>query len=193
MEKKKIGIDIDEVVVNFIKNYLEFHKEKYNLNFPIEKITSYKFWETGLFEDRDSAIRMIKLFQESEHFDNLDFIDGFEDAFVFLTNNFDIFFITSRPEYLKDKTNNFFNTSFLNSVFEIIFSGDFFGGGKTKSEICGELGIKIIIEDNADYALDCAENGIKVFLLDKPWNKNYEKHENIIKVDNWEEILEKLK
>lgn len=67
------------------------------------------------------------------------------------------------------------------------------GENKSKSEICGELGISIFIEDNSSYALDCAKKGIKVLLLDKPWNKNYEKHPNIIKVNSWEEILERLK
>ncbi len=54
------------------------------------------------------------------------------------------------------------------------------------------MGIKIMIEDNPEYALDCAKNGIKTFLLDKPWNKNYSQHENLIKVKSWEEIVKSL-
>ena len=31
-----------------------------------------------------------------------------------------------------------------------------------------------MVEDNADYALDCAKNGVRTFLLAKPWNQKYE-------------------
>jgi uncharacterized HAD superfamily protein len=46
-----------------------------------------------------------------------------------------------------------------------------------------------MIEDNPDYALDLAENGILTYLLEKPWNKfRKETHKNLIKVKTWEEI-----
>jgi len=46
-----------------------------------------------------------------------------------------------------------------------------------------------VIEDNQDYALSVAQKGIKVLLLNQPWNANFEAHENMKKVNNWEEIL----
>ena len=49
-----------------------------------------------------------------------------------------------------------------------------------------------MVEDNADYALDCAKNGVRTFLLAKPWNQEYEAHKNITKVKNWEEIVTHL-
>ena len=49
-----------------------------------------------------------------------------------------------------------------------------------------------MIEDNADYALDCAKKGIKTFLLDKPWNHDYVKHKNIRKVSDWNELIKLL-
>ena len=41
-----------------------------------------------------------------------------------------------------------------------------------------------MIEDNLEYAIDLATAGIQTYLLDKPWNKKYEKelYPNIIKV-----------
>ena len=50
-----------------------------------------------------------------------------------------------------------------------------------------------MIEDNKDYACACAEKGIKVFLLEKPWNKIYEEHPNIIKINHLKEVLEQIK
>jgi len=58
---------------------------------------------------------------------------------------------------------------------------------KSKADICKEHNICYMIEDNMDYALELATNGIKTFLLEKPWNKGKE-HKNLIKVKNWYEI-----
>jgi uncharacterized HAD superfamily protein len=47
-----------------------------------------------------------------------------------------------------------------------------------------------MIEDNLEYAIELANNGIKVFLLDKPWNQKYnpEIHKSITKIYSWDEI-----
>jgi len=58
--------------------------------------------------------------------------------------------------------------------------------------LCKERGIKIMIDDNKLFANELAEKGVKVFLLDKPWNKNYDKHKNIIKVKDWKEVIKKI-
>ena len=41
-----------------------------------------------------------------------------------------------------------------------------------------------------DYALELAENGIKTYILEKPWNRDREEeHENLIRIKEWEEFL----
>ncbi len=80
----------------------------------------------------------------------------------------------------------------INNGYEVIFSGEIYGG-KTKSTICKDKWISLIVEDNVIYALNCAQEDIKVFLLDKPWNKKYKHHKNIVKVKDWDEIIDKLK
>ncbi len=77
------------------------------------------------------------------------------------------------------------------SIFEGVKFADFFTKWATKkSVICKRLWANIMIEDNLENAIDCANIGIKVYLLDKPWNQNYDKkiHKWIIKVKNWNEI-----
>jgi uncharacterized HAD superfamily protein len=47
-----------------------------------------------------------------------------------------------------------------------------------------------MIEDNLEYSIDLANNDIKVFLIDRPWNQKYnsEIHKNITKIYSWNEI-----
>jgi len=190
-KKLKIGIDIDEVVVEFLKGYLKFHEINYGLKMSFEEIKNYNLWETNLFKNKEEAISGINSFQNSNDFDKLDFVEGAKESLLKLKDSFDIYFITSRPQYLEEKTSNFLKG--ILKEFGLHFSGDLFGGNKTKSEICEVLGINIFIEDNHSYALDLARKNVKTFLLSKPWNKNYEEHENITKVNNWKEILENLR
>ena len=91
-----------------------------------------------------------------------------------------------------ESTINFLKKIFLEKDYEIHFSGDIYEGRKLKDEICNDLNLDLIIEDSPYYSKNCAEKGIKVLLLDKPWNQNCE-HENIIRVNNWKEVLEKIK
>ncbi len=47
-----------------------------------------------------------------------------------------------------------------------------------------------MIEDNLDFALELAENDIKSYVLTRPWNQHRaEHHDNIKKVNNWQEII----
>ena len=57
-----------------------------------------------------------------------------------------------------------------------------------KSIICQNLGVEVMIEDNPQYALEVASCGIKTYLISKPWNQNYTKHPNLIKVAKFEDI-----
>lgn len=188
----KIGIDIDEVIVEFVKGYLKVYEQIYGRNFSFEEIISYNFWEV-LGISKEDAYKSVYQFYNTNEFENLDFIEGAKEAIKVLSEKNEILLITSRPLFTNEKTQIFFQKHFPNFSFEIIHSGGFHPQGKNKEDICKERGIKIMIEDHVDYALKCAEKGIKVFLLDKPWNQNMQEHEKIKRVKNWNEILEKLK
>lgn len=49
-----------------------------------------------------------------------------------------------------------------------------------------------MVEDDLHYAQELADNGIKVYLLDKPRNQEYKNgmHPNIIKIDERKELLD---
>jgi hypothetical protein len=48
-----------------------------------------------------------------------------------------------------------------------------------------------MVEDDLHYAYELANNGIKVYLLAKPWNQKYQNgmHPDITKVNAWKDIL----
>jgi len=190
----KIGIDIDEVVVKYIESFLEFLKSEKNIFINYPEILNYHQIGTSVKANNGQIHQFIyeHVHQEGVLL-NLELYEGAVDSINFLDKIHEIFFVTSRHISNKDSTTQFFKKHFPNRDFEIIFSGDAWGGAKTKSEICKEKGISLLIEDNLNYALECASNGIKVILFDKPWNQEKDLPSNIFRVNGWKDALEKIK
>lgn len=56
-----------------------------------------------------------------------------------------------------------------------------------KAKACMELGVKVMIEDRSEIATRLADNGIKVFLFDAPYNQELS-DDRIQRVFDWNEI-----
>jgi uncharacterized HAD superfamily protein len=192
MEKKKIGIDIDDVVVHFLQPFLDHFNATKGTSFEVKDLQHYYLWKTPLYDTKEDNVKEINDFLNSKKFHDLPVVEDVEDTLKELSKRYDLYFITARAEETKERTKVFLEKVFQGVDFQIIHSGDIHGG-KTKAEICNELGIGIMVEDAPEYALDCAKNNVKVFLIDKHWNKDVEEHGHIVKVKNWEEILEHLR
>jgi uncharacterized HAD superfamily protein len=119
--------------------------------------------------------------------------DFAKDSISELSKDYEIFFISSRVD-ARNGTLESLNKHFSDVDFKMYFSSNPYYGneGKTKGELCKELKIDFMVEDDVRHSEVCAKEGIKVFLLDKPWNQNCVEHENIVRVKNWKEIQEKL-
>ncbi len=188
--KGKIAIDIDEVVVGFVEKYMEFMEGKGIKRVCYDDIDCFDLWDVFDIK-KETFIELLDEYNCSKYFEEIEFIKGAREGVVFLKDNFDIYFITARPKSVSKKTRNFIFEEFGILGNKVIFSGDNFGGNKRKDEICKDMGIELIIEDNGSNSLDYVKNGLNVLLLDKPWNQKFE-HKNIIRCFSWNEILEKV-
>ena len=112
-----------------------------------------------------------------EVLEEIEAVEGAKDARSYLNCNFDLIFLTARPLKIKEKTIKFLEKNFEIKDPEVYFSSDgYIGENKTKTKVdfCKEFGVSYLIEDNSDFFKDGLENGLKVYLLDKPWNKEIE-------------------
>lgn len=186
----KIGVDIDEVLAEYIESVITFFNKKTGRSLKKEDFKTYNFWETW-GGTREEAIKLTEDFFNSELFDLIEPIKDSKEAINNLFKNHEIFFITSRPFRWKEKTEKWI-IKHINENPKIIFSSDFHTGqGKTKSRICKEHGIDLIMEDNGKYATECAEEDIPSILFNKPWNQGVS-HNNLIRVNNWKEALKEI-
>ena len=187
----KIGIDLDDVVFEFTRDFLREGNKFFKKNLSFEDIHNYNFKEH--FEvTLEEVLSFLENLVKNGFCINHSLCEGAKDSIFTLAEKHKILFITSRV--FKSGTEESLNKHFQGINYKLIFSSNSYAKtlGKSKGDICLEEGVSILIEDSKEYAEECASKGIKVFLIDKPWNKNYIGSKNIIKVKNWKEVLEKL-
>lgn len=185
----KIGCDLDEVIVEFTKPFLDFYNLRNKTRFAYGGMRTYNLREClGISEKKEQE--EIDKFYETNGFRNAPLVFGaFEGLDKILQTN-SVVIVTSRPLRIKKETEKFARLYFPN--VPVLFSGDFLNNGlKTKAEISRELGFDWFIEDRHEYAVDIARTGVEVFLLDKPWNQE-KVNGRVTRVKNWGEIMEKI-
>lgn len=188
--KKIIAFDLDECLGELILSFLEYYNNTYRTSYRYNDVRSYNLEEI-IGRTKHDAIKEVYKFYETNYFREISVVIGSREVVRELTRDNEAIIITSRPYIIKTQTERWLWHHFYDKFKEVVFTNEWSleGGRRTKGNICVELGVNCLIEDNLDYALDCSKNGIQVFLLDKPWNQG-EVNGNITRVKNYWELLE---
>lgn len=185
----KIGVDLDEVLAQFLPALIKYHNEKYKTEFTLGQFRSYLYHETwgGTLEE---AIKKVGDFHESDYVSKIKPVSGSQDAIRNLSNKHDLYVITSRHIKHKEETLLWLKEHFPKSFKGVHFSSHLSKNydDKQKSHICDELEIDIMIEDGLGFATECHHPDRHVFLLDYPWNQHHTLPEGIERVYSWGEI-----
>jgi len=191
MQKERLGLDLDEVLADIINPLVIYFNEYYKTNFKRNQLVKYHLEETWNIKTSECNERVHE-FYASEEFKKIKPIRGAIKGVDYLSKTKELHIITARPDETIEETNRW-----INEVFPGKFAGIHFGNHysikeripKKKSEICKELKITKIMEDTLHNAMDCANNGIEVLLLNQPWNKSEINHEKIKRVYSWKEAV----
>lgn len=193
-KKIKIALDIDEVLAGFVSELNSFYNLFYGKKF---KLRDYKFWDLNMIwgVEREEALNALTSFYKSEYFFKIKPISYSQQALEILSkNNAEFFAVTSRPDYLKEETHYWIEKFFPKKIKKIIHTNQHFlkSSEISKLKVCKEENADILVEDNLHTALECSQNGLRVFLLNKPWNQNGNGLFGIERVRDWKNLLEKL-
>jgi uncharacterized HAD superfamily protein len=192
-KKKVIGIDLDDVLLDFNAALYLWHNAKHHTALEYEEITSY-FLEDMWGCTREEVMAKIADFYQSHDHIQTGPVAGAVEAIQKLSLLHTLIVVTSKPEYLRPHTIAWLDKYFPNMFQSVHFTNHFLGDEsrrREKSVVCQELGIEIFIEDAPTHALDVATVCETVFLIDRPWNQA-RVLPPIIRVSSWEEIVQKL-
>ena len=193
----KIGIDMDDVLVHFIPEVLEYHNKTYGTKVTMNDVKDYSLAKIWGCSEKESN-RRIEEFYRSNTFKQLSPIQGAVDGVKKLQRmGHQLELITSRPEYLRDISLVWINKHIPDVFNELHFVNSFtdYGVKRKKSEVCVERNIDLHIDDHLFHANDCASQGVKVLLFDQNygWNQSLSLRQEIKRVHSWDNIVTAVK
>ncbi|MDB5254203.1 MAG: uncharacterized protein JWL80_269 [Parcubacteria group bacterium] len=191
---KTIGVDLDDVLLNFNDAFIEFHNLKYGSSYNRSDLTTFHYMKNQWGIDIQESLKRLDDFYRSEHHIKSLPVDGSVDAMTELLKNNVIHIVTASPEEFKENILAWLNVHFGDKFKNIHFIRKtiFDGKAKNKRDICKELNIEVFIDDAIHNAEDIISGNIPVILLDTPWNQGYE-GSLITRAYSWADVTEVLK
>ena len=178
-----IGVDLDEVLADFMNPFIDYYNERYKRNLKKDDFKNYGLWLT--LKCREDQIKgILDDFYKTDYFRSLKPIPYSVEAVNELIPKNNLMVVTSRSSNIYEETIMWLNTFFPQKFNTVVFSNK----KVKKSKICLNYSIELFIEDSLNYALECSSNNIKVLLFDQPWNRKEFLDGNIRRVKSWEEI-----
>ncbi|MBO3444433.1 hydrolase [Clostridium sp. CCUG 7971] len=180
MNKLNICVDIDGTITSPY-HFIPYLNELYNKNITEEQCNTCD-WET-LYEIKMD--RMLSEFHEKymHSYGEASVVEGAKEIIEELCSENTVYFVTARSESLTEITKKWLEDSGFSGIEVHLLGSDY------KVEKAKALNCNVFIEDNPYNAIQLADEGIKVLLIDTNYNKGVV-HENITRVNNWIEIKE---
>ncbi|MEO6508988.1 MAG: hypothetical protein ABIO02_03470 [Patescibacteria group bacterium] len=191
-----IAVDIDSVLADLVPNMNDYYNEKFHTEYTIDHYINYDLSQVWKEQKRENIVNVLMDFFDSPQMDTLKPMSGAVEAVSYLKKNNTLFVITARPYSVEDKTLRWLNTYFPGMFDGIHHTNQLLHNTEkhiNKSDVCSQIKADIMIEDNIDYAEDCAGCGITTFLLEQGWNRDRVVHQDIIRVKDWNELLDVFK
>lgn len=171
----KIGVDIDGVISNFVKNFKIIVKEQYNIDLKERDIHVHDLYLVLGISKNEAHNLILKCLTQ-----DLELIDGAKAGMIQLCKEHEIFILTARPKELNGLTEKWLIKN--NIPYHKLLHLD--EGNKHKAD----LNLDIIIEDNLSDALNYIDKTKMVLVYDHPWNKTLNVKGLIKRVYSWNEI-----
>lgn len=191
MNKPIIAIDIDEVLYPLVPNLADYHNKNYGTTLTVEDFDTYDFNKVW-GGDVPSAVDKVYAYLGRDDLHVVP-IEGAKEALEELSKGYTLVVVTSRNGQLfGTKTEAWLRQHFPEVFSHVHFAGNHYDGHtfRTKSELCLEIGARLLIDDQPRYVNECAEQGIRSILFGSyGWNSDLTEHQDIVRCKNWSEVV----
>jgi len=175
----KLGIDLDGVVVDFHRWFIEDFNDRNHTNLTLADWTDYEFTNAGF--NRDSINEYILNQAKKGEFILPGEIPNASETLQKLHKKNSIHVITYRSDRAKESAITWLEARGV-PYDSISFTKD-------KARIAYLLNIDVMIEDDVNQSKAVAGVGIETLLYDRPYNQSVQSVPLIQRVKNWDEIL----
>jgi 5'(3')-deoxyribonucleotidase len=189
--KPLIAVDVDDVVYPLVPSLIEYLDTEHKVRLTEHDFKEYdlrKVWGGGPEE-------ATKVFEAYKHHVGVQIapIKGAVEALQKLSKKYEVIVLTARD------ISNFPRTSaWVERHFPEIFKDVHLIGNKqdsenyrTKADVCIELGVQCLVDDNLNNVLETHAVGVKTLLFGNySWNQTDELPEGVTRVKDWQAVLE---
>ena len=178
---RELAFDIDGVVADTFRIFIETARLKYGITIDYEDITEYEFWEI-IDIDLQITRDIIQLILDKPIEIGIKPVRGAVEVLTRLSKIEPLLFVTARPdrESILKWARKELGLPGTNTV-HIEASGTH----REKIPILLERGIKYFVEDRLETCFLLDEADVTPIVFDQPWNR---KPHPFKKVKNWQEI-----
>eukprot|EP00803_Ostreobium_quekettii_P003522 evm.model.scf_2148.3 EVM.evm.TU.scf_2148.3 scf_2148:18982-23175(-) len=196
----RVAIDVDEVLGQFLLALNHFCRERYAMEYCVDDYSVYDFAKVwGCSQDMSNHI-VHEFFKSPQFGGGIPVMPGSQSTLCDLATWCDLVVVTSRQHVIQEPTLEWLTEHFP-GVFQDVHFGNHFaldGEARKKSEICREIDVDVLVDDNPSYAIECAGAGLHVVLYDwqraYPWSKlpHSTSHPLIQVAEDWTDVKDAL-
>ncbi|MEK6926567.1 MAG: hypothetical protein AABW50_04790 [Nanoarchaeota archaeon] len=194
----RIAIDVDGVLADTMPVLNDYYNQRFETNFKLEDYKCYDLEKTWKCK-KEESVKIFDDFCNSSYFLEIQPVEYAQESIDMLALRHDLIAVTSRSEFIHDKTERFVKDYFGRRIDKIISTGkyDSLAVNSTKLSACSSERVDLLLENCLEIAVDSARNGIKTFLFNYPWNQlngDYKEKlpNNFLRVRNWENAVRKI-
>lgn len=173
----KVAVDLDGVIANFDKRFLEFTNVHFDRENDPKDIDKWEYWHCEKIDfSEDDFFKGLELFTSYKVWQSIEPYPNAVDAICCLNSMADIYYVTARPKNSERTTLKFLINNGFPMGRGILFCYD----SKDKANIAKNLKIDIAIDDKIETIYDYDQSGIKTILRSHKHNKPQKKVQHLI-------------
>lgn len=187
MKSIRIGVDMDDVLMEFNHAFYAFYNRKHGTNFDPKDQKTFTVRDLLGCTQEEEWNCVNEFYDSVDHHQTVPVVGAIE-ALSDL-KKYDLVLISARPSRVMDSVQKWLMLHFPDCFSQVILTDQYQLGNdprKTKGEIAKELGIQVFVEDSFSNAKEICARGIPVVLLDRYWNQG-EAPEGVYRVHSWAE------
>jgi uncharacterized HAD superfamily protein len=192
--RQVIGIDIDDVLSRSAEGFTVHSNRRWGEGHIVERYDEdwAKFW--GI--PREEAQKRANEMHTSGVFGNYSPYTQAVPVLKQLAQNYTLIVVTSRRSLIKPETDRWLERYFTGVFQAIHYAGIYDSNAQihhmlkqTKAELCRDLGVDYLIDDQLKHCVAASEIGINALLFgDYSWNKADQLPEGVTRVKDWASV-----
>lgn len=189
---REIACDIDNTIADLASVFLKTAKLLFPdkmKDFQMSDWITINLWKCSSLSAAD-VMRVYSFLNAENLVCELTMYPGAKERVLNWVMNDKVWFITARGGFWPQwewQTLNWFGKHFIPVSYDR-FIFNCLGNGRSKADHVRDLGLRYCVEDWGEEAIKIANMGVKVFLIDQPWNQFVQDYPLILRVRSWKEI-----